>query len=329
MTISLIVEDCTRGKKFDLSGAVQSLSLDSQIDGYPTRLDVMLVEDINAIFYEGARTTLKVDGVGVFLGYVFQRSRGEKASEMSFIAYDQTRYLQNRDTMVFENKSVTDIFSQICKEQVIDYDVVNESIYLLPESVNDNSSFYEMIQSAVDITLQDTAQWFVVYDDFGICKIAEIGSLATNLVIGDASLLSGFTYGASIDSDSYNQIKLVYEYKGDDPNAPEQRDIYLVRDENNAAAWGLLQYFETVTGEQNEAQLQERANLLLKAKNRVVKSFEVECMGDWQVRAGRSVFIDIRSLENEGVNGKYAVVLSCTHELRHGVHTMRLSLQMI
>lgn len=327
--IELIVEDCTRGKKYDLSNVVQSIQLDTQLENYPAKLEVKWIEEQNTIFYEGARTTLKVDGIGVFLGYVFSRSRSENAEEASFIAYDQTRYLQNKETKVFEGKSVTDIFEEICKEQLIDYEVVTKSTYLLPERLEDNKSFYEMIQYACDITLIDTEWWFTFYDDFGICKIVEIGELGTDLIVGDGSLLTGFSYDANIDEDSFNQVKIVYEYSGGEPNAPKKRDVYLTRDSDNIASWGLLQYYETVQGNQNDAQLKARADMLLKAKNKVKKTLDIECIGDWQVRAGRSVYIDIQSLENEQVSNRYALVHACTHDVKHGIHTMKLSLEVL
>ncbi len=79
----------------------------------------------------------------------------------------------------------------------------------------------------------------------------------TNIAIGDASLLSEFSYSTSIDSDTYNQLSSLKRKQGH----KEKRD-HIEKDSTNINRWGTLQYYEVVQENMNDAQIRTRADML-------------------------------------------------------------------
>ena len=84
----------------------------------------------------------------------------------------------------------------------------------------------------------------------------------------DAQTASSYDYTASIDSDTYNQISLVY----DNQNAG-RREVTGVRDAGNIERWGVLQYFEKVQKDENAG---AKAAALLQLYNRTARSLTVK-----------------------------------------------------
>ena len=95
-----------------LSGDVK-WSLERQ--GSPGKLTFEVVKDEIINFQEGNKVILDVDGKDVFLGYVFEKKRN-KSETISVTAYDQLRYLKNKDSFIFENKKASDFIIQLCNE---------------------------------------------------------------------------------------------------------------------------------------------------------------------------------------------------------------------
>ena len=62
-------------------------------------------------FGEGSAVNLLVNGKTVFYGFVFtkQRDKTNGGGVIRCTAYDQIRYLKNKDTYVYENKTA-DVF---------------------------------------------------------------------------------------------------------------------------------------------------------------------------------------------------------------------------
>lgn len=101
--------------------------------------------------------------------------------------------------------------------------------------------------------------------------------------------------------------------------------MYILQDSKNIAKWGLLQLYQKVDEDKNEAQIKELGNQLIKLKNREEKSFKLEAIGDIRVRAGCYVPITISSL---GINQPF-LVNEATHSFDGNDHTMSIELQMV
>lgn len=324
MEIELLVQNVETGNILEISELVSSITWSTYLTEQPGKLTFDFIDKNNKVLTpEGTIVSLKVNQEKVFFGYVFKNATTNKLVN-TITAYDQLRYLKNKDTYVFSNMTVTQIFEKICKDYNLKYKLLDVSSYKLPASIEDNKSLYEMIQKGIDLTLINAKTWCMVRDNFGTLEFTNINRLKTNIFIGDESLLSSYSYETSIDDDSFNQIKLVKENK-----KTKKREIYIVKDSSNMKKWGTLQYFETVNEDMNAAQIQSRAELLLTAKNRKTQTLKLDnVLGNLKVFAGCGVILGINSLQLKGLPmNKYFMVNSCTHTFRNSLHTMSLEMQ--
>lgn len=322
MNIQTLVEDSKTRKLFDISQLITSASWTTQLDGYAGKMNLNLAPDASFVANNGSPVSFRVDDKGLFFGYMFD-NRVNGKGEVSYTLYDQSRYLKNKDTYVIKNMSQSAVFSMLCKDFKLKHKVTAPSTYILPPKVHDNKALAEILEYGVDMTLINTGQWFVIYDNFGVLEFNNVNNLKTDLIIGDESLLSDYEFGQSIDQDTYNQIKLVQENK-----KTEKREAYIVKDSSTISTWGTLQYFEKVDEEANPAQIEQRATTLLKLKNRETKKLRLKCIGDLRVRAGSGVIVSIANLAERGLpTNQYYMVVSCTHNFTHNMHTMDLEMQ--
>lgn len=322
MNIETIVQDSKSGQAYDISELITELKWDTTLESQPGKLTFTYLDDNKVTINEGSPVSFKVDGKGVFFGYIFKRGK-KKDEQVPVTAYDQMRYLKNKDTYVTSNLSASQVFSKVCNDFGLKSTIKDATSYIVSPRVHDNKSLFEIIQFGIDETLIKTGNWFMIRDNFGTMEFISINNMKTDLFIGDASLLTNFDYESSIDDDSYNQIKLIKENK-----ETKKREIYIVKDSNTIKQWGLLQYFEKMDENANTAQIKERAEMILKLKNRVTKKLKLECLGDLKVAAGSGVILGISDLENEGITiNQYFMVTSCTHTFKNDLHTMQLEVQ--
>lgn len=323
MNLEFIAQDSESGQPWELSELVSSITWETELEGQPGKLSFDFVKDANVTLSNGSRISLKIDGQGVFFGYVFKITKGE-TEQVSVIAYDQLRYFKNKDTYVISGMNASEIFAKVCKDFNLKYKVVNSSSYVLKDRIFDNKTLFDIVQRGIDETLINEGNYYKVRDNFGTLEFVNLDSLKIDLFIGDASLLSGFAYESSIDVDSYNRIKLIQEN-----SETKKRESYIVYDSSNIAKWGTLQYFEKMDASANAAQIAERAQQLLNLKNRVTKTLKLTCLGDIRVSAGNSILIGISELtkSNDLPDVQYFTITRCSHKFENDLHTMELEVQ--
>lgn len=322
MNLEMTVQDSVSGTIYDLSELVESVSWDTTMQSQPGKLTFSYLYDPKVVINEGSPVSLKIDGAGVFFGYIFKRTKNQE-EKVAIIAYDQMRYLKNKDTYVLSGYTASSLFEKICKDFKLVYRLLDLSTYVIPNKIQDNKALFETIQYGVDVTLANAGKWYFFYDNFGTLEFVDINRLKTLVYLGDASLTSGYEFVSSIDDDTYNQVKLAKENK-----TTAKRDIYIVKDSSTIRTWGTLQYFETMGEDANEAQIKARADQLLKLKNRVTKTFKWTGLGDLKVRAGSGVVIGIEELKDLGMPYEvYFMVTGCSHAFENDNHTMQLELQ--
>lgn len=322
MNLSMIVQNSKTGTVYDISELVTDASWETTLFDQPGKLTFNYLDDGKVNISEGSPVSFKVNNKKVFFGYVFKKGK-TKHNKTPITAYDQLRYLKNKDTYVFSGMTASQIFSKICKDCSLSYTIRNSSNYVISPRVHDNKTLFEILQFGIDETLIKTGEWFTIRDNFGRLEFININALKTNLFIGDESLLIDYEYESSIDEDTYNQIKLIKENK-----ETQKREIYIVKDSNLIKQWGLLQYFEKMDENANKAQIKERAEMILKLKKRPTKKLNPSCLGDLSISAGSGVVVGISELKKEGfTNNQYFIVTSCAHNFANDLHTMNLELQ--
>lgn len=315
---------------FDLADRTNNISWETNIESSQAgKLTFDYVEDEQFIPEAGDKVEFKFNSVGVFKGRIKDRSR--RANKiMQITAYDQAFYLKNQQTYVLPAMTSSDMFSRLCGDLNnaggdINFSARDSSSFMLPPEVHDGKTLYSILSDALTRTLIGEQQWYIIKDDFGTLEHVNIESLHTTVVIGDETMATDYDFKGSISSDTYNRIRMVR----DDPES-STREVHIAEDSGNISEWGLIQMEETVSEDQNMAQIAARGDNLLKAKNRETKELSIPSIGNLDVSAGCSVAIDIAALANEGIgSNERLLVTDCTHNWDGAVHTMDLTLRVI
>jgi hypothetical protein len=258
----------------------------------------------------------------VFFGYIFDVGY-KKDSVVTVKAYDQLKYLMYNDTFVFASTTATIAIKKIATDAKLKIGKFEETGYKVPAVVEDDKKALDVVSKFLDSTLIATNRNFVLFDNFGSLDLRNINNMkiaADDFYIGEESLLFDFTYKKSIDSETYNRVKLVHDNK-----KTKKREVYIIQDSKNIAKWGRLQEFRKVDENMSPAQIKELADQLIKFRNRETKSLSLDCIGHWKIRAGSFVMIFI---EKFGIK-EYFLVDECSHKWSGGIHTMSLEVKVI
>ncbi|WP_107612975.1 C40 family peptidase [Clostridioides difficile] len=285
--------------------------------GTPSKLEFTIVMDDILQFCEGNSVRLYYKGVGIFYGYIFQKKR-DKENHIKIVAYDQLRYFKNKDTYVYSNKTASELVKMLAKDFNLKYNVIEDTKYKISR-IEENKTLFDMILTALDDTLREKKEMYVLYDDFGRLTLKNVASMKLDTVMNN-DVIEDFDYNSSIDSDTYTKIKLVR-----DNEETSKRDVYIAQDSAHMRSWGILQMFETVDKNMSEAEIKQKCDILLKLYNKKTKSLSLKnVLGDIRVRAGClvPVFLDLGDIELQN----YMLVEKVKHTFENNSHFMDLTL---
>lgn len=286
--------------------------------GSPSTLKFSVIKDelLGEIgFQEGNPVRLRVDNQNVFYGFAFTKKRS-KGPTIEVTAYDQLRYLKNKDTYVYENKTASQVIQMIADDFKLKLGTIESTGFVIPSRVEDNQSLFDIVQNALDLELQNKGELFVLYDDFGSLTLKNIASMKLDVLI-DAETAEDFDYTSTIDN-TYNQIKLTY-----DNDKTGTREVYMAKDSSKISQWGVLQYFEKLQKDENG---QAKADALLKLYNKKTRNLKVnDCFGDVRCRAGSMPIVQLNL--GDMTLSNYMIVEKATHTFKNDQHTMSLNLR--
>ncbi len=295
-----------------VEGAVQ---WDTAFKGQASKATLTIIDDGNIALSEGNTVTIETSTHRVFKGYIFSIKRTE-LHKLSITAYDQMRYLKNKDTRKYSDLTASGLIRDIAADFILETGDIEETGYLLPSRIEDDKSLMEMIQNALDETQFQNGKMYAFYDDYGALTLKELSKNGAANVI-ELDDIGGFDYTRSIDKDTYNVVKLVY-----DNEKSQKRDVFKVQDSHTIDRWGILQYFEKIDAPDGAPQ---KAEGLLKLKNKPVKRLSLSnVIGDFDIRAGRLVRVVLR--EKPFHIDHHMIVTKATHQVDGDAHTMSLEL---
>ena len=315
MVAQIIIQ---HGDRLYYPAVEDGVSLEWTRKGSPGKLRFSIVQDDVIRFQEGDAVRLAVNGTNVFYGFVFEKSHSSGAPYLIEVtAYDQLRYFKNKDTYNFVNKTATEIVNMIAKDFRLRTGSLENTGYTIPSLVEDDATLFDMVQDALDETLRARTQMYVLYDNVGSLTLQNIESMKLNLLI-DAETTGSYSYTSTIDTQTYNQVKITYE-----DSDSGKRSIYVAKDSAHINEWGLLQYTDSVELPGNGI---AKAEALLKLYNSKTRKLSIsDALGDIRVRAGCSIVcklnlgdIDLQS---------YLMVENVTHTFKNNEHTMSMNLR--
>lgn len=291
------------------------INWETQRKGQPGKCSFTIIPDSKLQIEEGNAVRLDVNGKSVFFGFIFERSWNSDG-QMKVTAYDQLRYLKNTDSYNYTNLSTGEVILMIAR----DYNLKTGTLIDTGHKISRNrpdKTLLDIILDSLDLTLIHTGKIYVLYDDAGNLTLNDVENMKLDIMI-DGSTAQDYDFKISIDSDTYNQIKVYY-----DNNKTKKREVYMTKDTGTINKWGILQKNESIEKDANGQEIAER---YLSLYNRPTRSLSIKgAFGDIRVRAGCliPVFLDIKEMELKN----YLLVETVTHSIDEGVHTMDMTLR--
>lgn len=283
--------------------------------GSPGQLTFNALMDKELQIEEGNPVKFLVDGQKVFYGYFFDK-KGSGKTKRELVFYDQLRYFRNKDTYLYKNKTASQLLKMVCADFNLRKGKIVDTKYVIPKKHEKNKTLFDIIQNALDLTIQNKRKLYVLYDEFGEIRLTDASEMYLDVLICEETV-TDYTYNSSIDKETYNKVKLAYENE-----KTGKIETYIAKDSANMNKWGTLQYFET---EDTNSGLKAKADALLALYDRKTKSLNVKgAAGDVRVRAGCSVFVYLE-LEDVTINN-FMMVDEVTHTFKESEHTMDLKL---
>lgn len=313
MSYELLIQHGSKVYQPIVTGEIQ---WQTQLKRSAGTLTFKVVKDATLNFTEGDAVRLKVDGQKVFYGFVFQKKR-DKQGIITVTAYDQLRYLNNQDTYVYSNKTASEVVQMLAKDFNLQCGTLEDTKFKIESRVEDNQTLFDVIQNALDLTLTSKKEMYVLYDDFGKLTLKNIGNMKVGILI-DEDTGENFDYTSSIDGETYNKIKLVY-----DNEESGKREIYIAQDGSHINQWGVLQYFETIDEKTNG---KAKADALLSLYNQKTRNLTIKgAFGDVRVRAGTLVAVSLNL--GDIIANSFLLVEQAKHTFSESLHTMDLTLR--
>jgi hypothetical protein len=251
----------------------------------PSKLCFGVIKDALIDFREGSPVRLRIDGKDVFRGYVFEKTRAER--DIIYVtAYDNLRYLKNKDTVLYRNKKYSDLLKMLIEDYRLEAGDICDTGFVIEKKL-DEGTLFDILANAADLTYLATGKKYVLLDDFGKICLRSEDAMATDLVF-TADNIASFDYTSTIDKEVYNYVSLAVDSKQDG-----ERKVY-TKSDSNTALWGRLQYYKRITEELTEAQIKDKINDVLKRYSRKRRYLTLKnARGDIAVRGGSRVRVKL------------------------------------
>lgn len=315
MTTELLIEEKGTGKMWEVSNCTQSVTWTTNRTGSPGTLKFTINKAGDLSFVEGDTVRFSVDGELVFYGWVFTKSK-DRWGVIDVTCYDRLRYLKNSASYAFYDLTAGDMIRQMAADMQVDVSEIEDTGYALPSLIEQDQSCLDIAQAALEQTLLNTGNIYVLYDDGYGLSLRQPANMISPVMIGERSLLTDYTYKTDIDQQTYNSVKLVR------PNEQTGRkDVFIAMDSANIQRWGLLQLTQSVDGAVNDAQVAAQAEATLSYYNRRLRTLSVSSLGVPGVRAGSMVYMHVPNLGDIDLD-QYVLLEKVTHTWENNDHTM-------
>lgn len=270
----------------------------------------------------GATVRLRVDGQAVFYGRLFAVEI-DRWGVMSFTAYDSLRYLKNSFSNYYAGSyTVQQVIRDIAKANNLEVGKLADVPAVGRHLTIDNESGFDAISRVVDTSIVLNNRILVFYDNLGKLTLSWADEMTTDILIGDDSLATEYTFSCDIDEDTYNIVSFYHESSSAGGRA--YVDAY---DSDTQTVWGTLRMVESQDDILSEAQMQDRANKTLGMKNRPLKKMSITALGVVGLRAGMMISIHFPSVPDSISKRQTVIVDSVEHTFEDSTHTMQLEVR--
>ncbi len=287
----------------------QQITHTTERTGAPGTLKFTVNKAGTLSFHEGDPVQFSIDGQLQFSGWVFTKVK-DRWGVIDVTCYDRLRYLKANASYAFYAASAGDILRRMAGDLQIETDNIADTGYKLPSFIQENKSCLDIAGEAVQQTLLNTGDLYVLYDSGKGISLTRPEDMAAPYIIGDKSLLLDYQYKTDIDGQTYNSVKLAR------PNeATGCADVFIAQDSATIARWGLLQLYDTVDAAMNDAQVKARAAASLAYYDRRLRLLKVDTLGV-PLRAGQLILVKIPDLGDIALD-QYLLAERVTHTYQY------------
>lgn len=304
----------------DITQLVESIKWSGR-RGSPTRtLTVSLLDDdgyrhqrSGIDVEEGWQCIFKFDGVELFRG-IFMTQTNSNSKTGEYKAYDNGIYLSNnRDTFVYESKTATDVFKDVCTRFGLPTGDVASCSYTIPDLTKKKTTGWDVIEDALSLEFENTGTRFFVVSDKGALSLRKRKENILQWVLEVGANITKYKYTKSIENVK-TRIKLLSD---------EGTVLAEASDTELEKKIGIMQDIDTPDETLNSAQITELAKSLLNEKKTPSRKLSLnDTLGLPDVISGVGVFVIIPHISIS----RTLYVDSDTHTFKDNKHTMSLQL---
>lgn len=307
------------GKTFDISELVESIKWKGRKGSAARSVSISLLDCKGAQsgidVTKGHQLIFSYKGKELFGGMIMSQQQSE-SFKMPITAYDNGIYLSNnKDTFVYENKTVHDIFIDVCKRFGIKYSDVAKTSYKIPELTKSKTTAWDAILDAISQDFKATGTKYYVNSSKGVLSLIKRRENILQWVLETGGNIMSYTYKKSIE-DIKTRLKIL----------SDEDKVYAVKKNTELEKKiGIFQDIEKKDDDLSEAKLQEHIKETLKEISTPEISLSVEALGIPDVISGVGVYVIIDEL---GIKRTFYVDED-THTFKGGSHTMNLTLNSV
>lgn len=296
--------------------AIDEIQLSYGFSGTPGKFEFTTLSKLYKI-EEGNCVKVLYDGEIFFYGFIFDLDRSD-FDKVRVTAYDQLRYLKYKDTYSYQNLTYSQLLKKICDDRNLRYRDVEDTGYKIEKRVEEDKEYFDILQTASDITTAYTNKVFILFDKKGEIALHEVNTMKNNNTLVLDSTIQEFSYNSNIDNNTFNRIKVDVIDEVSNVVKP-----VISEDKATIEKWGVLQYYAQTT--ENLEKVKDKAKKILGMLNRKERKLSVSGVrGDYDCRGG-SLIRTVLKFDDVAVSG-YMLVMSCVHIIRDGYHFMNLTL---
>ena len=307
------------GKTYDISELVESIKWKGRKGSAARSVSISLLDSKNVKsgidVTKGHQLIFSYKGKELFRGMIMSQQQSE-SFKMPITAYDNGIYLaNNKDTFVYENKTVHDIFIDVCKRFGIKYSDAAKTSYKIPELTKSKTTAWDAILDAISQDFKATGTKYYVNSSKGVLSLVKRRENILQWVLETGGNIMSYTYKKSIE-DIKTRLKIL----------SDEDKVYAVKKNTELEKKiGIFQDIEKKDDDLSEAKLQEHIKETLKEISTPEISLNVEALGIPEVISGVGVYVIIDEL---GIKRTFYVDED-THTFKGGSHTMNLTLNSV
>lgn len=311
------------GNTYDISGLVESIKWKGRKGSAARSVSISLLDDTsgmnNAVSgidsTRGDQLIYSYKGKELFRGIIMSQQQSE-SRKMPVVAYDNGIYLaNNKDTFVYENKTVHDIFIDVCKRFEIKYSSVAKTSYKIPELTKSKTTAWDAIMDAISQDFKATGTKYYVHSSKGVLSLVKRKENMLQWVLETGNNIISYNYKKSIE-DIKTRLKI---YSDEDKVFAVRKNTELEK------KIGIFQEIEKKDDDLSVAKLNEQIGETLKEISTPEISLNVETFGIPDVISGTGVYVVIDEL---GIKQTFYVDED-THTFKDGSYTMNLKLNSV